>query len=358
MLSTFLLALLALAQQGDTGISEEELAAVKNSSSVTVKAKQVSKLMPTYPKLEGRRRLDAWVEITYCIDQSGKAQNVSVLDSVGTENFDHSAIKAVQSWDFEPALRDGNPVWQSRNKVLIGFSYEGQLRADGRFARAFRKIGRYIDQDNLKDADLLFQEVFQTYDMSLYELSKLWEQRVRYENKIGDLYKIDMAIHRAAMSKGAWIEKKGYVQLLALRAKVQTNLGKYFEARRSFNDLVDETRKNDKRVAELRPAFERIDTIIAGDGVITIKAEVRTRDECAYCDDSWAFTPVRNDFALSKIKGSLESIDMRCDNRRFESDISELVEWHIPDDWGTCHVQIYGEPGTTFEVLMLPSSSN
>ncbi len=59
MLSTFLLALLALAQQGDTGISEEELAAVKNSSSVTVKAKQVSKLMPTYPKLEGRRRLDA-----------------------------------------------------------------------------------------------------------------------------------------------------------------------------------------------------------------------------------------------------------------------------------------------------------
>jgi len=45
---------------------------------------------------------------------------------------------------------------------------------------------------------------------------------------------------------------------------------------------------------------------------------------------------------------------MRCDHKLFESAVSDLVEWHIPDDWGTCHVHVYGDTGTTFDVLLLP----
>jgi hypothetical protein len=88
-----------------------------------------------------------------------------------------------------------------------------------------------------------------------------------------------------------------------------------------------------------------------------IDAEVRTKDECNVCNNSWAFTPVRNDFSFANIAGTLESIEMRCNHKRYESAVSGHVEWHIPDDWGTCHVQVYGEPGTTFDVLMLPSDS-
>lgn len=43
---------------------------------------------------------------------------------------------------------------------------------------------------------------------------------------------------------------------------------------------------------------------------------------------------------------------MRCDHKLFESAVSDLVEWHIPDDWGVCHVHVYGDAGTTFDVLL------
>ena len=72
------------------------------------------------------------------------------------------------------------------------------------------------------------------------------------------------------------------------------------------------------------------------------------------CHTSWHFTPVRKDFSFTNITGNLESIEMRCDHKLFESAVSDLVEWHIPDDWGVCHVHVYGDAGTTFDVLLLP----
>jgi hypothetical protein len=62
-------------------------------------------------------------------------------------------------------------------------------------------------------------------DFSLYELSKLWAQRVRYETISGDMYMLDMALHRATASKGQWIEKKSYIRLLELRVRAELKIG-------------------------------------------------------------------------------------------------------------------------------------
>jgi hypothetical protein len=192
--------------------------------------------------------------------------------------------------------------------------------------------------------------------LSLYELSKLWGLRVLHEAVSGDLYKLDMALHRACASKGRWIDKASYIRLLQIRVQVELKMGQHYAAISTFSELVDAAGEKSEEVLALKPAVDKLWDMINGDDILKISAEVRSKDKCYICDNSWGFTPVRNVFSLANITGTLESIEMRCDHRRFESPLSSRLDWQIPAEWGTCHVQIFGEPGTTFDVLMLPSS--
>ena len=341
----------------DIDISDVEQAVetVIGSIHQAVPAKQINQAAPVFPQLELRRGREAWVHLTYCINEEGTTQNISVLDSVGTDAFEKAAIKTVQKWEFEPALQDGKPVWQSRNEIYIQFALsDSDLGASRKFATRFRRMSKLIEEQKFQEADELFWEVYRRFDLSLYELAKLWAQRVRYEAAVGDTYKLHMALSRATASDGKWIDSKSYIRLLEARTRVELKLGRYHDARGSFRELIDATSETAEEVVALKPTFENLHSVIESDAGFRIKAEVRQRYDCAYCSDSWHFTPVRNDFTFTNVVGALKSIDMRCDHKRFEALASELVDWHIDDRWGTCHIQVYGEPGTTFDVVMLP----
>ena len=356
MRSLTLIALALAAAPAGAGESRETLDTIVESARQIVPAKQIERNPPRYPKSELRKYTQAWVNVAYCIDETGTPQNISVVDSVGRSRFERAAIDAVRTWKFEPALIDGKPSWQSRNQSTITFAIERSNEGASRqFIKGFRKIGTLIDQDKLEEADKLFWRIYETYDLSLYELAKLWAQRVRYEGKIGDMHRLDLALHRATASKGQWIDKESYVRLLKLRVQVELQIGKYREAARSFRELKAATAEDAEEVVALQPAMDRLKEMVLGDDILKVPAVVKTRDECYYCNDSWHFSPVRPDFTFANISGTLKSIEMRCDHKRFESAVTELVEWHIPKDWGSCNVHVYGEPGTTFDLLMLPA---
>ena len=46
----------------------------------------------------------------------------------------------------------------------------------------------------------------------------------------------------------------------------------------------------------------------------------------------------------------------RCDRKRFEFEVSDDVEWDIPEALGSCNVSVYGDPGVTFDVFLPPDS--
>lgn len=358
MLATIIFLSLAAVPVAQFDAEQEENEAVAELPRALIPAKQIERTSPRYPQFERRQRKQAWVRITYCIDESGATRNVSVLDSVGNAKFDNAAIETVNQWKFEPALIDGQPSWQCRNQTGISFELKGaNTGASKGFVKYYRRIGRLIDENRLEDANKLFWQVYESHNLSLYELSKLWEQRVRYESISGNMYMLNKAIHRATALKGKWIEKKSYIHLLELRVQVELEIGQYYSAMRAFRELVKVSGKGSAEVLALKPTIKKIRDAIKGDQILTINAEVKTKDECNVCNNSWAFTPVRNDFSFASIAGTLDSIEMRCNHRLFESAVSGRVDWHIPDDWGTCHVQVYGKPGTTFDVLMRPSSS-
>jgi len=239
--------------------ADESLKAVTESIQETTRAKQLTRDAPKYARRELKRGREAWVHVTYCVDETGSVKNVSVLDSIGNDAFGEAAVATVQEWEFEPALQDGKPAWQSRNEVYINFALSPEkLGASSKFVRQFRKIGKLIEKENLDAADELFWEVYESFDLSLYELGKLWAQRVRIDAMQGDYYRLNLALKRATASHGSWIEKDSYVRLLKLLVGVEVRIGKYHEAIHSFNDLVDATSEDADEVAALRPAIDQL----------------------------------------------------------------------------------------------------
>ena len=329
---------------------------VTDSARSIVPAKVILREAPRYPGLELNKGRQAWVHVAYCIDESGKPQNISVLDSVGSERFENAALETVETWKFEPALVDGVATWQSRNEVYISFALEdGNKGASPSFVRQYKKIGRLLDAENYDEAAALFDKMQGSDKLSLYELTKLWAQRVRIEAARGDMIRLRMALHRATASDGQWIDENSYIQLMSLLVKVEVAMGRYAESLYSYRKLVEAAGEDHDAAVELGPTMAEVRAVAKGDQALSIAAEIRSGADCLRCDDSWHFRPVRRRLTLANVRGQLDSIEMRCDHKRFTSAVSDAVEWHIPESWGSCRVHVYGKPGTKFDVYELPT---
>jgi TonB family protein len=343
--------------QDGTDDASDAAELIRESARAYIPARAVKRPPPSYPHTELSRGREAWVELSYCIDESGKPQNIVVVDSAGSNNFERAAVDAVRNWRFEPAFVDGQPSWQSNNLQLVTFAIDdGTMGGSRRTRTQFRELRRLIDEHKLPEADELFQELIGSNRLNLYELGKIWAQRVRYEALAGDLYTLDVALHRASASNGQWMEQEHYFQMLAFRIKVELQLGNYATAISAFARLEEVAGEDDPGVVELQPTMVKVHELIASDAILKTPAEVRARGGCYGCNDSYWFRPARRKFMFADVDGELQSVEMRCDHRRFEAPVSDLVEWHIPESWGTCFVEVYGKPGTTFNVLTLPDN--
>jgi TonB family protein len=101
--STIILLLQAAALDGVASNAADPIETVRVSATTAVLARTIKQTPPKYPHTELMRGKEAWVHVTYCIDESGETQNISILDSVGGPEFEQAAIDAVDQWEFEPA---------------------------------------------------------------------------------------------------------------------------------------------------------------------------------------------------------------------------------------------------------------
>lgn len=336
---------------------QEVLEAIIGSARTYEPAEIVKRAAPSYPRIELQKNREAWVQVAYCIDEEGLPQNLAVMDSGGSKAFERAALSAARNWRFKPAEVDGKPSWQSNNQTYIRFAIEGRGKgASRRFISDYRRLGKLIDSGALDEADELFQRLHANDDLNLYEISRLWTQRVNYALARGDYDMADLAIHRATASDGEWIEEDTYAALLAARISIELHLGHYSATFEAYDSLVEVAGAESESVGKFRPIIEELRSLVDGNNLLQTNAEVQRRGECYRCNDSYSFTPVRRNFTFANVNGELASIEMRCTHKRFESTISDLIEWNIPETWGKCSIQVYGEPGTTFEVLQFPDS--
>lgn len=79
-------------------------------SGETREARIVRKVQPAIPPEALRKHESGWVEVEFVVGTDGKVKSANVLRAQPARTFDREALKAVQQWMFDPALRDGQPV--------------------------------------------------------------------------------------------------------------------------------------------------------------------------------------------------------------------------------------------------------
>ncbi|AVP98639.1 energy transducer TonB [Ahniella affigens] len=70
----------------------------------------VRTVRPSYPPKAARARQEGWVEVQFTVGADGKVADVKVVRGDPARVFDREAIRAVQQWEFQPAIRDGQPA--------------------------------------------------------------------------------------------------------------------------------------------------------------------------------------------------------------------------------------------------------
>jgi len=70
----------------------------------------VRQVPPDFPPDAYRKRIEGWVELEFTVGADGKVADVTVSKAQPQRVFDREAIRAMQQWTFQPALKDGKPV--------------------------------------------------------------------------------------------------------------------------------------------------------------------------------------------------------------------------------------------------------
>lgn len=90
------------------------------SGGATAAARPIRSPRPEYPAQALRRGESGTVLLQVAVDASGRPTSVDVVQSSRSRALDRAAVRAVERWQFSPALRSGQPV---AAKVLIPIEF-------------------------------------------------------------------------------------------------------------------------------------------------------------------------------------------------------------------------------------------
>jgi len=68
----------------------------------------------------------------------------------------------------------------------------------------------------------------------------------------------------------------------------------------------------------------------------------------------WAYSLLRREFSFSDINGIVDRLEIRCDWRRAIDTIDAERVWEVPKSWGSCRIFVFGDPGSTFQLIEHP----
>ena len=78
---------------------------------------------PRYPRSAERRNISGWVDVVFTVTTDGSVADIEVAGSEPGDTFVESATRAVEKWEFEPVVEDGQIV-DKRAGVRMMFAIE------------------------------------------------------------------------------------------------------------------------------------------------------------------------------------------------------------------------------------------
>lgn len=80
------------------------------------------RIEPEYPESAKDRGIEGWITFSFTVAKDGSVKDVAILDAQPPRVWDSATRRAVSSWKYQPAIKDGKPVEQAG--VTVTYRYE------------------------------------------------------------------------------------------------------------------------------------------------------------------------------------------------------------------------------------------
>jgi TonB family protein len=302
---------------------------------------------PKYPISAARNGREGWATFSFVIEKDGSVSNVITQETSGSKDITLAAKKAVMKWQYQPAIENGEPIQQCVNSVQFDFRMHknGTKKVTRRFNSLYHKTKAALAEKDYVKTKALLSKFTNIEYMHLSEHNFLQLLNAEYAKAIGN--DVMQLAHLTKIKIATDDKNTEYeLSLLAQRFVLELQLNKLKNAYDTYK-RIEKISVAKPYLAHYQALIKQVDEFIHSEKELIVDADIRS-------DDYWHYALVRNEFTLTNIKGKLNKIDIRCANKRHVYSIENNNTWKIPDAWQQCHVFIFGENNTKFNLVEHP----
>ena len=293
---------------------------------------------PRYPASEVNRKSDGWVILNFNVSVEGKAFDIEVDSSTGNKSFEKEAIRTMKKQTFKPATLNGVPV-VGKMRYKYSFNLSGDKGASLKFIKSYKKVSKYIDENNRAAALELINDMSNSGALNLYEYSYLHFSKFLYARKYLTEYDQRLNLEKVLRNEGdqQYLSKKllqfALTQLFVLQVKAK----RYSEAVRTYSSI------NKKNKQPLTATYVKLLAIKTEEGEYMIEDKIPQ-------NFFWGLALYKSSFNLEVISGEIEKIKLWCDLKFTYLEYDVEKSYSIPESWGKCRLQLLGKPNSEFKI--------
>ena len=314
-----------------------------------IDAKPIKRKEPKYPLADARAGNEAWVVVSYVVEPDGSVAYPLVESSSGGKRFEKSALRAVKSWQYQPAMSNGEAIQQCKTRVRLDFSLGGKPGARKRFISKYRKIADQLKNNDLKEANELLIKLRKSKRWNLYEDAWYWLAKSNYYAAKGNDQRELKSLVQIIGNRDDYLPKQTFSSVLTRAFILNVKLNRYAYALETFKRIKKLDPEGEQAV-KFQAYVDKIKALSQSQQLISVAA---TLGETEF----WQHKLLRSSFGFNGIKGQLNKMDIRCQNKRSTYRISEQQTWDIPASWGHCTVYVYGKKDSEFKLVELPKQA-
>ncbi len=312
----------------------------------------ISESLPNF----NRRDREALVHVRYTIKADGKTADVEVVDGFYNSLFSDAAVKAVQAWTYKPATLDGEAIDWLNNEYVFAFHINGVDAAiSPQVMQGFNAISELLADKDYDEAVSRIEAMLANQDVvkTLFDYAFLHDALATAYLGAENLHEALAASIKATTSPGrVYASVNGgtsspdealltpELQLAALRKRFLLNgsLGHNVDGLRTYERLLtlQESANNDDLASQAEEMRRRL---VSPDPMGQIGG---------LAENTWTYAPSRRIFAVTDLRGEIDSIDVRCKRRNAQLPFETEVEWALPESWGACTLTFNGKEGAEF----------
>lgn len=317
-----------------------------------IAAEPLKRTPPKYPIQAAKNGNEGWVKMSFVVDKEGNVVDPVIEDSSGIRGFEKESLRAIKKWKYSPAIRDGKAIEQCQNSVQMDFMLSKEASgARRKFIYQYKEANEALDSGDLDLTQELVSKMEKGKIWNSYEDAWFWvlksELNKARNNETGQLRSLRRALSIKHPVKGSnkFYSNELHLSLLQEKFVLEIKASLLSDALKTYA-LINQLPDNEDTVSRLQKYALDAKNVITESPYISVSAEIQK-------SGNWWHRLSRNRFSFADIQGELDSVELRCDNKREIYTVASDSVWNIPQSWGRCSMMVIGDPQATFSLLEL-----